>query len=152
MQISAVTAALSADLVALGGLGDEATAEVAQRLSVAMTAPISARLVELLGQIAAELDSTLTRGRVEVRLVGGDAELVLVDDEDAEPASETPAADSDADARISLRLPSPLKARIEASASSAGISVNTYIVRALRQRPQQHQQPGRRRLTGYGRS
>ncbi|HEX3823391.1 MAG TPA: toxin-antitoxin system HicB family antitoxin [Mycobacteriales bacterium] len=151
MQISAVTAALSADLVALGSLGDEATAEVAQRLSIAMTAPISARLVELLGQVAAELDSTLTRGRVEVRLVGGDAELVLVDDEDIEPVGETPAADSDADARISLRLPSPLKVRIEAAATSAGISVNAYIVRAL-QRPQHHQQPGHRRLTGYGRS
>jgi hypothetical protein len=152
VQISAVTDALSADLVALGSLGDDATAQVAQRLSAAMTAPIAARLVELLAQVAAELDSTLAHGRVEVRLVGGDAELVLIDDDAGSVSPSEIAVDSDADARISLRLSSPLKTKVESYAAAAGVSVNTYIIRLLSQHPQPPHNLGRRRLSGYGRA
>jgi len=152
MQISAVTDALAADLVALGALGEDATAQVAQRLSVAMAAPIAARLVELLAQVAAELDSTLAHGRVEVRLVGGDAELVLIDDDDVPDLPSDIATDADAGARISLRLSSPLKTKVEAAAAAAGVSVNTYIIRLLSQHPQPTHNLGRRRLSGYGRS
>jgi hypothetical protein len=152
VQISAVTDALSADMVALGSLGDEATAQVAQRLSVAMTAPIAARLVEMLAQVAAELDSTLARGRVEVRIVGGDAELVLIDDADVPDPPTELTVDSDAGARISLRLSSPLKTKVEAYAAASGVSVNTYIIRLLSQHPQPPHNLGRRRLSGYGRS
>ena len=42
-----------------------------------------------------------------------------------------PAPGDDLSARITLRLPEALKVQIEAVASSEGVSVNAWIVRAL---------------------
>ncbi len=53
-------------------------ADAARKLATAMEGPITARLLEILGQAAAELDAGQAKARVEVRLVGGDVELVLV--------------------------------------------------------------------------
>jgi hypothetical protein len=152
MNLSAVVADLASDLAALGALGDEAVADVASRLATAMEGPLTARFLEILGQAAAELDAGQSRARVEVRLVGGDVELVLVDAE-ATPESAEPDSEGEADARITLRLSSQLKAKIEAASAREGVSVNTWIVRALGQHSKRD--PGvraGRRLTGYGRS
>jgi len=113
---------------------------------------MTARLLEILGQVAAELNATQPRGRVEVRLVGGDVELVLADTE-ASPDAAPPELEGDVDARITLRLSSQLKARIEAASAREGVSVNTWVVRALGQyaRPSSGFKGGRR-LTGYGRT
>ena len=114
--------------------------------------PCAARLLELFGEVAAELQASEPHLRVEFRLVGDNAELRMVQPEWPPEASE-PEPDSDADARITLRLSSPLKARVEAASAREGVSVNTWIVRVL---GQQARQPGAsrggRRLTGYGRS
>ncbi|HLI00267.1 MAG TPA: toxin-antitoxin system HicB family antitoxin [Acidimicrobiales bacterium] len=152
MRISTVVEALAGDLVALGRLGDEATAAAAERLAAAMQGPITARLLDSLGQLAAELSRTVRDGRVEVRLMGGDADLVWVEDPSAEAGPEED-VDADANARITLRLPAALKSRIEAASARDGVSVNTYIVRALGQqsRPDRGPKVGKR-LTGYGRS
>ena len=145
MRVSSFVATLREDLVALAALGDEDTAAVATRLADAMVRPVSAALLELLSEIAAELDANLPHGRVEVRLLGQDAELVYVEDPDA-----TEQADADASARITLRLPEQLKARVEQAAARDGVSVNTYVVRALQQRSRTNV-PGHR-ISGYGRS
>jgi len=152
VRISTVVEALAGDLVALGRLGDEATAAAAERLAAAMQGPITARLLDSLGQLAAELSRTVRDGRVEVRLMGGDADLVWVEDPSAEAGPEED-VDADANARITLRLPAALKSRIEAASARDGVSVNTYIVRALGQqsRPDRGPKVGKR-LTGYGRS
>lgn len=150
MRISTVVEALAGDLIALGRLGDEVTAAAAERLASAMQGPITARLLDSVGQLAAELSRTVHDGRVEVRLMGGDADLVWVEDPSAEAGPEE---DVDANARITLRLPAALKSRIEAASAREGVSVNTYIVRALGQqsRPDRGPKVGKR-LTGYGRS
>jgi hypothetical protein len=152
VKLSAIVEALASDLVALGALGDEKTADSARRLAAAMEGPITARLLESLSQVAAEVRATLPSGRLEVRLVGGDAELVFVEEEHANPE---PADDLDADtsARITLRLPVALKARVEAASAVEGVSVNTYIVRALGQQSRRERgSKGSQRLTGFGRS
>lgn len=148
MRISVVAEGLAKDLEALGALGDETTANAARLLAVAMQGPITARLLEVLGQLAAELGESLPDQTVEVRLVGDDVELVVG------AASPTgPDLEGDADARITLRLSAQLKARVEAASAREGVSVNTYIVRALNQqaRPERAVKIGRR-LSGYGRS
>jgi hypothetical protein len=154
MKIPAFVEALRADLEALGALGDEATAGIARRLATAMEAPITARLLEALGQVAAELQSTLPAGRVEVRLIGSDAEMVLVGESPVvENDDAGDADDGDASARITLRLSPQLKARIEAASAREGVSVNSFIVRALgRQSRPERAAKGGRRLSGYGRS
>jgi hypothetical protein len=148
MRISNVVAAVRDDLISVASLGDDATALIAERLADAMVRPVTATLLELLGQIAAELDERLPHGRVEVRLAGQDAELVYVDEPDGSVDEQA----DDTAARITLRLPEQLKARVEQSAQREGISVNSYIVRALSQRSRPSTPVVGRRLSGYGRS
>jgi HicB family len=113
-----------------------------------MQGPITARLLEVLGQLAAELGESLPEQSVEVRLVGDDAGLVV-----GTTAVNEPELEGEADARITLRLSAQLKARVEAASAREAMSVNSYIVRALNQqaRPERVIKVGRR-MSGYGRS
>jgi hypothetical protein len=150
MQIDGYVQALRDDLVRVAAVGDESTARAAELLAVALESSLGRRLQEALGEAALELSSQLDSGRVEVRIAGGDPELVLVreDGAAAEPADEAFTA------RITLRLPESLKARLEAAASREGVSVNTWLVHMLHHaaEPRGHSGGSRRRLTGYGRS
>jgi hypothetical protein len=155
MELSSLAELIGADITALGRLGDDATADAATRIVGALSGPINARLLEVLSQVAAELDTQGQPAHVELRVVGSDARLVLIAEAgDEEPAAAAP-AEGDTDARITLRLPTGLKAAVEAAAAAEGISVNSYIVRRLSVQPTQSTRPqqyGRRRMTGYGRS
>jgi hypothetical protein len=150
MQIDGYVQALRDDLVRVAAVGDESTARAAELLAVALESSLGRRLQEALGEAALELSSQLDSGRVEVRIAGGDPELVLVRENGAaaEPADEAFTA------RITLRLPESLKARLEAAASREGVSVNTWLVHMLHHaaEPRGHSGGSRRRLTGYGRS
>jgi hypothetical protein len=151
MQIEGYVQALRDDLVRVAAVGDESTARAAELLAVALESSIGRRLQEALAEAALELSSQLDSGHIEVRIAGGDPELVLVRDDGAvasEPADEAFAA------RITLRLPESLKARLEAAAAREGVSVNTWLVHMLHHaaEPRGHSGGSRRRLTGYGRS
>jgi hypothetical protein len=150
MQIEGYVQALRDDLVRVAAVGDESTARAAELLAVALESSIARRLQEALGEAALELSGQLDSGRIEVRIAGGDPELVLVHDDGAvaEPADEAFTA------RITLRLPESLKARLEAAATREGVSVNTWLVHMLHHaaEPRGHSGGSRRRLTGYGRS
>ena len=151
MQIEGYVQALRDDLARVAAVGDESTARAAELLAVALESSLGRRLQEALAEAALELSSQLESGRVEVRIAGGEPELVLVPDEETAPAEP---ADEAFTARITLRLPESLKGRLEEAATRHGISVNTLLVQAL----QRHLEPrspsggSRRRLTGYGRS
>jgi len=153
MQIDGYVQALREDLARVAAVGDESTARAAELLAVALESAIGRRLLEALGEAALELNGQLEEGRIEVRFAGGDPELVYVHDEEA-PAAEP--ADEAFTARITLRLPDSLKARLEAAATRNGVSVNTWIVQALQRAGEPRSigggTSGRRRLTGYGRS
>ena len=152
MQIDGYVQALRDDLIRVAAVGDESTARAAELLAVALESSVARRLQEALGEAALELSSQLDSGRVEVRIAGGDPELVLVKDDDgavAEPADEAFTA------RITLRLPESLKQRVESAAAREGASVNTWLVQALQRalEPRRSMSSGsRNRLTGYGRS
>jgi hypothetical protein len=152
MQIEGYVQALRDDLARVAALGDESTARAAELLSVALESSLGRRLQEALGEAALELSGQLDSGRVEVRIAGGDPELVLVRDEEGSTAAEP--ADEAFTARITLRLPESLKARLEAAANREGVSVNTWLVQMLHHvaEPRGHSGGSRRRLTGYGRS
>jgi hypothetical protein len=152
MQIEGYVQALREDLARVAALGDESTARAAELLSVALESSLGRRLQDALGEAALELSSQLDSGRIEVRIAGGDPELVLVRDEEGTTAAEP--ADEAFTARITLRLPESLKARLEAAANREGVSVNTWLVHMLHHaaEPRGHSGGSRRRLTGYGRS
>ena len=78
---------------------------------------------------------------------------MYVEDEPSEPAPA--AAEDGASARITLRLSETLKVSVEAAATREGVSVNTWIVRALNRTANAPSTPTRRsgrRLTGYAES
>ena len=152
MQIEGYVQALRADLARVAAVGDESTARAAELLSVALESALGRRLQDALGEAALELSSQLDSGRIEVRIAGGDPELVLVREDDGTTGAEP--ADEAFTARITLRLPESLKARLEAAANREGVSVNTWLVQMLHHaaEPRGHSGGSRRRLTGYGRS
>ena len=150
MQIDGYVQAVREDLARVAALGDETTARAAELLAVALESSLGRRLQEALGEAALELSGQLDSGRVEVRIAGGDPELVLVREEEAEAAPEV--GDDARLARITLRLPEPMKQRIEEAAARDGVSVNTWIVQALVRHAHTARRSAGKRLTGYGRS
>jgi HicB family len=126
MRISLLVEELRSDVISVGELGDDTVAETAERIAEVLARSLSARVLDLLTNAAAELSDELAAGRVEVRVAGDDIRLAYV-----EEGRIAPADDKDASARISLRLSESLKARVEQGAAREGVSVNTYIVRTL---------------------
>jgi HicB family len=150
MQLSRFADALRNDLATVAELGDEETAEAARRIALSIQGTLSMRLLEVLGEAAVELNAQLQDGRIEVRLVGQDPELVYIREE--EPQSAPVGGDEAFSARITLRLPEGLKRSIEGAAEHEGVSVNSWLVRALARAVHG---PGRRsgkRLTGFAES
>jgi len=150
MQIDGHVQAIREDLARVAAVGDESTARAAELLAVALESSLARRLQEALSEAALELTAQLDSGRIEVRVAGGDPELVYVREEGVAPEP----ADEAFTARITLRLPDSLKVRIEAAASIEGVSVNTWLVQALQRASEPRRPSGgsRNRLTGYGRS
>jgi len=151
METTPYVDALLADLEAMASLGDEAVADAARRLSQTLRASAGLRLLDLLGEAALEVSGQLPSGHVEVRLAGQEPSLVYVE-EDHEAPSQAATAEDASSARITLRLSEALKASIEAAAAREGVSVNTWIVRALGRSASAPVRRVGRRLTGYAES
>ena len=150
MHLEGYVRALQEDLARVAAVGDESTARAGELLALALESSLGRRLQEALAEAALELSAQLEQARVEVRVAGGDPELVYIGDE-APAALQT--ADEDFTARITLRLPESLKSRIEETAGASGVSVNAWLVQALhRSLEPRPSTGGSRRLTGYGRS
>lgn len=149
MQLEVHIQAIQQDLATQAGLGDEAAAETARRMGEALVSTLHLRLLDLLGEAAAEIGSQLSSGRIEVRLAGRDPELVVVIDE--APDAGQLVAGEELKGRITLRLPEKLKAVVETAAEREGISTNAWLVRTIAQAVESR--PPRRsrhnRLQGY---
>jgi hypothetical protein len=149
MNVAAYVEALQRDLANVAGIGDEAIAEAARRISAALESTLRLRLMDALGEAAAELTNQLPDGHVEVRVTGGEPELVYV----PEPGAPAPTTLEDLSARITLRLPETLKAIVDAAAQEAGVSANTWLLQQItRSADPKRRTPGGRRMTGYGQS
>ena len=128
MNISALSEALQADVQAASEGADPKAAEVARRLGRLLEASVRVRLLDALSESAAELSDQVPAGRVEVRVAGDEVSLVFVPD--VEESGEVP-VDEDS-ARITLRLPESLKVGAESAASRQGLSMNGWLVRAVK--------------------
>ena len=150
MNVAAYVEALQQDLANVAGIGDEAVAEAARRIAAALESSLRLRLTDALGEAAAELTSQLPDGHVEVRVSAGEPELVYVPD----PGAPPPSGIEDLTARITLRLPETLKTIVDAAAQEAGVSANTWLLQKIPRSadPKRRNQPGGRRMTGYGQS
>jgi hypothetical protein len=150
MNVAAYVEALQQDLAAVAGVGDDAIAEAARRLSAALESSLRLRLMDALGEAAAELTNQLPDGHVEVRVTAGEPELVYIPD----PGAPPPTSLEDLTARITLRLPETLKAIVDTAAQEAGVSANTWLLQQITRSadPSKRRHPGGRRMTGYGQS
>jgi hypothetical protein len=140
--------ALQQELVAAAARGDEASAEAARRMADALQATLHLHLLDLLGEAAVEIGGQIESGRVEVRLVGRDPELVVVTDETSDDAQV--AVGEEFSGRITLRLPERLKAAVEEAAAREGVSTNAWLVRTIaRSLEHRKSKRSRNRLQGY---
>jgi hypothetical protein len=147
MKIAPHVDALRSDLAAAASLGDDRAAEVGAQLAEALRRSAPIRFQEALGEALLEANEQLPSGHLELRLAGSDPEIVFVDDE---AAAAPPRVDEPSAARLTLRLPERLKAKLEEAAAREGVSLNTWLVRALSGAvSRQTHRPGRR-LVGYG--
>jgi hypothetical protein len=149
MDLTPYLAAVRSDLEAIAG-SDEATLAVGERLARALEPSLQLRLLDALGQAAQELSEQLPSGRVDVRIAGQDVHLSFTGD-------EAPAAaqieEEGGSARVTLRLPESVKARVEQQANREGVSTNAWLVRAVtRGLDQQQRRRVGNRITGMARS
>jgi hypothetical protein len=149
MEMARFIESLESDLAAVAAVGDEQTRATAERVLQAIRGSAGLRLLDALGEAALEISAQLPEGHIEVRLVGQDPALVYVGEEEA---PREPAAEDGMTARITLRLPESLKASIEADAAREGISVNSWLVRALSRGAAGRVQRSGKRLRGFGQS
>lgn len=158
MDLTTYVDALRRELVVAAEAGGDEVRALAERLVAPLDSATRLALLEALSDAADEITRDLAPGSVEVRLRGRDPEFVvtppppepsfdepflsvapqepvaIVDDVIA-TSGTAPDASSEADdggtARITLRLPTHLKPRIEQAAARVGLSVNAWLVRAV---------------------
>src|SRR3954454_15973608 len=109
MNLTIVLEGLQEDLQGLAELGDERSAQIAERLGEALGSNLRLKLLDLLSPVAVELSSKLPSRHAEVRLAGQEPEIVFVDT----PGGDAGATGEELSARISLRLPESLKTTAE---------------------------------------
>ena len=124
-------------LEAAAETGGEDARALAQQLAAPLDAAIRLALLDALSAAAQEITCDLAPGSVELRLRGRDPEFAVTVPVEPSPVSHDPAApagaiagDDGAMARTNLRMPDQLKARVDQAASSEGLSVNAWLVRA----------------------
>ena len=130
MQTANFVEALQQDIRELAQIAGDELVESARRLEGAVRQSATLRLIDLLTEAALELSEQLPSGHVDLRIAGQEPQLVYVEEAAATAEPAPPAAD-DEQARITIRLPESLKAALEAAAAAEGVSVNTWLVRAL---------------------
>jgi hypothetical protein len=127
--------------------GGEEARVVAERLVAPLDAAVRLSFLEALSAAAQEITCELVPGSVEVRLRGRDPEFVVtppVEPVASEQGSRTDQAsidlsagvggasvgDENGTARVNVRMPEHIKARVDQAAAREGLSINSWLVRA----------------------
>lgn len=133
MDLSPYLDTLRRDLASAAAPGGPDIARAAELLAGSLEASIRLCLLEVLSDATAEITAQLDAANVEVRLRGREADLVVTETPQltAPTPPPPPAGESGDLARITLRLPEPLKEQVEQAATAEGVSVNAWLVRAL---------------------
>jgi hypothetical protein len=132
MQLDTYVEQVQDQLTATAALGDERVREVAATLAGAASPAIRLAILSALATAADEITTALLdrpgSPTVVVRLDADEIAIAVTGP--TESTSVPRPDDGDTSARISLRLSEALKAEIDTAANRAGISVNTWLVRA----------------------
>jgi predicted transcriptional regulator len=134
MDIGQYVTDLQRQLVDAAANGTEETRAAAERLATGLDAATRLVLLDALSAAVGEITRDLAPGSVDLRLRGREVEFVVTtasaDVEPEEPSSSLDLDDAST-TRTTLRLPDALKARVDDAAAADGLSVNTWLVRAV---------------------
>lgn len=145
MNLSLYVETVRSGVTQAAALGDDHTRYVAEQLASALDAATRLALISALSDAAAAISADLAPTSVELRMTGTEPEFVVAvpepldapvllvpepDPEVAEPASEE-FDEEEPVARVSLRLPQSVKARVDERADGEGISTNAWLIRAV---------------------
>jgi predicted transcriptional regulator len=135
MELGQYVGDLQRQLVYAAANGAEETRTVAERLAAGLDAATRLVLLDVLSAAVGEITRDLAPGSVDLRLRGREVEFVVTQPNTEPDSDETPTATVDLDdastSRTTLRLPDALKARVDDAAAADGLSVNTWLVRAV---------------------
>lgn len=123
---------LQRQLVDAAANGAEDTRAIAERLASGLDAATRLVLLDALSAAAGEITRDLAPGSVDVRLRGREIEFVVTQPSGESAADNVPHVDLDeaSTSRTTLRLPDALKVRVD-EAAAEGLSVNSWLVRAV---------------------
>jgi len=140
MDLTPFVDQLRRDLLTAADAGGEEARALAERLTAPLESSVRLALLSALSQAAEEITGQLAPGTVDVRLRGSDLGFAVTHppaNPQPDPAAGSPAPEPAVDLddggtlRITLRLPEQLKSRVDEAATRLGVSVNTWLVRAV---------------------
>ncbi len=135
MELGQYVTDLQRQLVDAASNGAEDTRAVAERLATGLDAATRLVLLDALSAAVGEITRDLAPGSVDLRLRGREVEFVVtqpaVDTEADDHAVASVDLDDASTSRTTLRLPDALKVRVDEAALADGLSVNTWLVRAI---------------------
>lgn len=175
MDLTPYTQSLREDLLAAASVGDEQTRRAAALLTTAMEPAARLAIMNALSDLAGEITGSLDGTTVEIRLEGRELKVAVNHHESSAPEQagwrrgreddDIRIADDDLSravrdasgelSRTTLRLVNELKSQAEQAATAQGVSLNTYIQRAVSDAVRTSVSRGRNRhggphtVTGY---
>lgn len=142
MNLDPYLSAVLTDLDRATSLADEQTRQVAAKVASVVEPALRLAMVHALSDAAAGITSELTDTAVVVTMEGRDPVLSVHRTRAVPPVPPTPPTPSPPEpqpeaedgetARVTVRLPQSLKAQLDRLAVEDDLSLNTWVVRALR--------------------
>jgi hypothetical protein len=129
MELEQYVSDLHRQLAVTAESGDESTRAAAERLAAGLDAATRLVLLDALSAAVGEITRELAPTAVDLRLRGREVEFVV----SQQAADDELPVDVDdvSTSRTTLRLPDALKSRVDDAAAAEGLSVNTWLVRAV---------------------
>ena len=135
MELGPYVTDLHRQLVVAAANGSDDTRAVAERLASGLDAATRLVLLDALSAAVGEITRDLAPTSVDLRLRGREVEFVVAHSVVETDADDHPVASVDLEdastSRTTLRLPDALKVRVDEAAANDGLSVNTWLVRAV---------------------
>jgi hypothetical protein len=144
MELTPYVESIRRDLTVAAEVAGQEARAAAERLTAALDAAVRLALMDALSTAADEVTRELAPGSVEVRLRGREPEFVVSMPPSMPPSVPEPPGPpppppgpppipeaEQGTARVTLRLPESLKTRAEEAAAREGLSVNTWLIRAV---------------------
>lgn len=135
MELGQYVTDLQRQLVDAAENGTEDTRAVAERLAAGLDSATRLVLLDVLSAAVSEITRDLAPGSVDLRLRGREVEFVVsqptTDGDSEEHSAPSVDLDDPSTSRTTIRLPDAVKARVDEAAATDGLSVNTWMVRAI---------------------